>query len=63
MFHKLFFLPFHCQFPQMLSVGSSIPYLLSVCKVTDHKESDILSLFLLSVKMFGKLFSPEDSYN
>lgn len=64
MFHKLFFYPFTANSPPNALCGQqySLPF---VCVQSDssHRITDKLSPFLLSVKIFGKLFSPEDSYN
>lgn len=58
-----FFLPFLCQLPPNALCGQH--FLPFVCMQNDsfHGIIDKFSLFLLSVKIFGKLFSPEDSYN
>lgn len=59
-----FFLPFHYQFPSKCSLWAAV-FLTFLCVQSNwsHRIMNILSLFLLSVKVFGKLFSPEDSYN
>lgn len=59
-----FFYPFTANFLPNALCGQqySLPF---VCVQSNwsHRIMNILSLFLLSVKVFGKLFSPEDSYN
>lgn len=66
MLHKLFFLPFHCQFLPKCSLWAAVFLTFCLCAkwlITQNHRHIPSSLFLLSVKIFGKLFSPEDSYN